>query len=132
MAKVKVTNNVGTTFSTEDIVKAMSEKSKVAGSEFQLTQKQAADSLSLFKEAVQDALATGQKVQLTGFITIEPSYRSPRKGNNVVTGEPMDIPESVALNVKAGKSLKDTAKELDASIVKSLKASKDKKDKKDK
>lgn len=122
MAKAKVTNNVGTTFTTEDIIKAISEKSKTSDTPF--SQKEAANAVAFLKEAVNEALATGQKVQMTGFITIEPSYRNARKGNNVVTGEPMDIPESVVLNVKAGKGLKDTAKALDKSIMSALKGDK--------
>lgn len=122
MAKAKVTNNVGTTFTTEDIIKAISEKSKTSDTPF--SQKEAANAVAFLKEAVNEALATGQKVQMTGFITIEPSYRNARKGNNVVTGEPMDIPESVVLNVKAGKGLKDTAKALDKSIMSDLKGDK--------
>lgn len=120
--KAKVENKVGTTFTTEDIIKAITERSK--GTDTQLTQKQVADTVNLFKDVVSDALVTGQKVQMTGFITIEPSYRSARKGNNVVTGAPMDIPESVVLNVKAGKGLKDVTKNMDASIMASLKAAK--------
>lgn len=122
MAKAKVINNVGTTFTTEDIIKAISEKSKTSDTPF--SQKEAANAVAFLKEAVNEALATGQKVQMTGFIAIEPSYRNARKGNNVVTGEPMDIPESVVLNVKAGKGLKDTAKALDKSIMSALKGDK--------
>lgn len=120
--KKKPTNNVGTTFTTEDIIKAICEQSK--GGDSPITQKQAADVINAFKDVVAGAVATGQKVQMTGFISIEPSYRSARKGNNVVTGEPMDIPESVVLNVKAGKSLKDITKGMDSSILEALKGAK--------
>lgn len=120
--KAKVENKVGTTFTTEDIIKTITERSK--GTDTQLTQKQVADTINLFKDVVSEALVTGQKVQMTGFITIEPSYRSARKGNNVVTGAPMDIPESVVLNVKAGKGLKDVTRTMDASILASLKTAK--------
>lgn len=123
MAKAKKpTVNVGTTCTTEEIIKGICERSK--GTDSPITQKQAADTINLFKEVVSAALATGQKVQMTGFISIEPSYRSARKGNNVVTGEPMDIPESVVLNVKAGKSLKDITKTMDGAIMDALKAAK--------
>ena len=122
MAKAKITNNVGTTFTTEDIIKGVSEKSKTT--ETALSQKDVAHAINLLKEVVGEALATGQKIQMTGFVTIEPSYRSSRKGNNVVTGEPMNIPESAVLNVKAGKGLKDVAKGYDKGILDALKNSK--------
>ena len=122
MAKAKIANNVGTTFTTEDIIKGISEKSKAT--EISLSQKDVAHTINLLKEVVGEALSSGQKIQMTGFVTIEPSYRSSRKGNNVVTGEPMDIPESAVLNVKAGKGLKDIARGYGKDVLDALKESK--------
>lgn len=119
MAK-KVTNNVGTTMNTDGVIKAMVEKSKADGTA--ISQKDASQFLHLLKDVVGDALATGQKVQLTGFLSFSPSFRSARKGNNVITNEPMDIPESVVVSVKAGKGLKDVMKGLDNVIVQAVKA----------
>ena len=120
MAKKKetVVNNVGTTLNTEGVVKAMSEASKEMDTP--ISQKAAADMLNVFKKVINNSLATGQKVQLTGFLTLTPSYRAARKGNNVITGQPMDIPDGVVVNVKAGKSLKDAVKGLDESIVEAI------------
>ena len=118
MAK-KVSNNVGTTLNTDGVVKAMAEASK--STDRPISQTDASAALNLLKEVVKGALATGQKVQLTGFLSFSPSYRAPRKGNNVITNEPMDIPGGVVVTVKAGKSLKDTMKELDKSIVDAIK-----------
>lgn len=114
----KATNNVGSTLNTEGVIKAMAEASKETDRPISQTDAQAA--LALLKSVVQSALATGQKVQLTGFVSFNPSYRAPRKGNNVITNEPMDIPGGVVVTVKAGKALKDTMKELDESIVKAI------------
>lgn len=116
--KTKVTNNVGTTLNTEGVIKAMAEASK--NTDRPISQADAQAALNLLKSTVQGALATGQKVQLTGFLTFNPSYRAPRKGNNVITNEPMDIPGGVVVTVKAGKALKDTVKDLDDSIVKAI------------
>jgi len=128
--KATVINNVGQTFTTESIIKAIAEKSKATDSP--ISQKDIAASINLLKDVTAEALATGHKVQITGFVTIEPSYRNARKGNNVVTNQPMDIPESIVLNVKAGKVIKDVAKGLDKSIVAALKAEKTKKETKSK
>lgn len=116
--KTKVTNNVGTTLNTEGVIKAMAEASK--NTDRPISQADAQAALNLLKSTVQGALATGQKVQLTGFLSFNPSYRAPRKGNNVITNEPMDIPGGVVVTVKAGKALKDTVKDLDESIVKAI------------
>lgn len=116
--KNKVTNNVGTTLNTEGVIKAMAEASKAT--DRPLSQADAQAAVNLLKGVVQGALATGQKVQLTGFLSFNPSYRAPRKGNNVITNEPMDIPGGVVVTAKVGKALKDTMKELDDSIVKAV------------
>lgn len=121
--KKSVTNNVGQTLNTEGIVKAICEASKADGNSG-ISQKDAANVLNLFKGVVSQAIGTGQKVQMTGFLTFTPSYRAPRQGNNVITGEKMDIPGGVVINVKAGKSLKDIAKGLDESIIEAVKAQK--------
>ena len=115
----KKINNVGQTLNTDGVIKAMVEASKADGNP--ILQKDAANCLNLLKKVVADSLATGQKVQLTGFLSFNPSYRSARRGNNVMTSEPMDIPESVAISVRAGKTLRDVMKSLDDSIVKSIK-----------
>lgn len=114
----KVTNNVGTTLNTEGVIKAMAEVSKTT--EHPMSQTEAQAALNLLKAVVQEALATGQKVQLTGFLSFSPSYRAPRKGNNVITNEPMDIPGGVVITAKAGKSLKDIAKGMDESLVEAI------------
>lgn len=115
-----MTNNVGTTLNTEDVIKAMAEKSKTT--EYSMSQAEVHNSLNLLKGVVVDALATGQKVQLTGFVTFNPSYRAPRRGNNVITNEPMDIPGCVVVSVKAGKALKDTVRDLPSDIVDAIEA----------
>lgn len=113
--KTKVTNNVGTTLNTEGVVKAMAEASK--STDRPISQVDAQAALNLLKGVIGDALATGQKVQLTGFISFTPSYRAPRKGNNVITNEPMDIPGGAVVTVKAGTAIKNVMKGLDDSVV---------------
>lgn len=119
MAKTKITNNVGTTLNTEGIVKAIAEKSKATDSP--LSQRQVQTALNLMKSVIEESMATGQKIQLTGFLSIVPSYRAPRNGHNVITKQPMDIPGCVVASIKAGKSLKDAMKSLDESLVEAIK-----------
>ena len=45
----------------------------------------------------------------------------------MLTGESMTIPAAVVLNVKAGKSLKDAAKDTPAAVVEALKKAKEEK-----
>jgi DNA-binding protein HU-beta len=119
-AAKKVESGVGSVFSTENAIRALAEKSK--GTDTELTNKAAGEVIDMFKAVILEALSTGQKVQLTGFLTFEPSYRKARQGNNVATNETMEIPESIVINAKAGKSVKDAAKNLPKNIFDEIKA----------
>ncbi len=56
---------------------------------------------------IQDTLASGENVTLTGFGTFKVSHRKARKGRNPATGEPIDIPAKKVPQFSAGKSLKE-------------------------
>lgn len=74
----------------------------------QLTKKDAELSLNAFMESVEEALVTGDKVQLVGFGTFDVRERKPRQGRNPRNPEQViDIPASKAPVFKAGKTLKE-------------------------
>lgn len=123
MEKTTITNNVGTTLNTDGLVKAIAEASKAT--ENPISQKDIHTVLNLLKTVVNNTLATGQKIQMTGFLSFSPSYRAPRKGNNVVTNEPMDIPGCVVVTIKAGKALKETMRNLDETLVNAIRKEKE-------
>ena len=58
-------------------------------------------------DAITEALAQGDKVQLVGFGAFEVKERGERIGRNPQTKEEIKIPASKAPVFKAGKSLKD-------------------------
>ncbi len=58
-------------------------------------------------DAIADALAAGDKVQLVGFGAFEVKTRAARIGRNPKTKEAINIPESKCPVFKAGKALKD-------------------------
>ena len=72
-----------------------------------LTKKDTEKFLSAFEEAVTEALAEGQKVQMVGFLTMDVVHRAEREGRNPKTGEPMTIASSKAARFKVGKKLRD-------------------------
>ncbi|MDK2878494.1 MAG: DNA-binding protein HU-beta [Thermoanaerobacteraceae bacterium] len=84
-----------------DLISIMAEKSG-------LTKKDSEKALNAFVEAVEEALAKRDKVQLVGFGTFEVRERSARKGRNPQTGEEIDIPAASMPAFKAGKALKDS------------------------
>ncbi|MBM7614786.1 HU family DNA-binding protein [Alkaliphilus hydrothermalis] len=84
-----------------ELVAKMSEKSA-------LTKKDAELALNAFMESVEEALETGDKVQLVGFGTFDVRERKPRQGRNPRNPEQViDIPASKAPVFKAGKTLKE-------------------------
>jgi DNA-binding protein HU-beta len=58
-------------------------------------------------EAISGALASGDKVSISGFGTFEVRSRAARTGRNPQTGETINVPASKAPAFKAGKALKD-------------------------
>lgn len=57
--------------------------------------------------ALTNALAAGEKVQVTGFGNFEVRHREARMGRNPRTGEPVQIKASNAPAFRAGKALKE-------------------------
>ena len=58
-------------------------------------------------DAVTEALAAGDKVQLVGFGTFEVIERAAHMGRNPRTKEAMEIPASRVAGFKVGKALKE-------------------------
>lgn len=83
-----------------ELITSMAEKS-------QLTKKDAEAALKAFIDSVQEALESGDKVQLVGFGTFETRERAAREGRNPRTKEVISIPASVVPVFKAGKEFKE-------------------------
>jgi DNA-binding protein HU-beta len=76
----------------------------------ELSQKDATAAVNAVFEAVTNALANGEKVQLIGFGTFEVRERSARTGRNPQTGAEITIPATKVPAFKAGKELKEAVK----------------------
>ena len=103
-----------------DIVNAMADLS--TSTDRPISQAEAHHALKLLKTAIIEALKKGQKVQLTSFVSFIPVYRAPRKGNNVLTNEPLEIPEGVMVTAKAGSAIKATSKDIPEEAILAIKA----------
>ena len=66
--------------------------------------------LDAFADVANDAVRTGDKITLPGFLTIEQTFRSARSGRNPQTGETIQIAATNAAKVSAGSKLKAAAK----------------------
>ena len=61
-------------------------------------------------EVIEGAVGKGEKTTIPGYLTVERTMRSARKGRNPRTGEEIDIPAAHACKVSAGSKLKKSAK----------------------
>ena len=56
--------------------------------------------------SIEKALSNKQEVRLVGFGTFVTAHRKAARGRNPRTGERMDLPESVSVRFKPGKTLR--------------------------
>ena len=80
---------------------------EVIAKESGLKKKDAEAAVVAFVNAVETALANGEKVQLVGFGTFETKTRAAREGRNPKTGETIKIAASKYPAFTAGKAFKD-------------------------
>ena len=73
----------------------------------ELSKKDSEKAVKAVFEAIEEALAAGDKVQLIGFGTYSVKTRAAREGRNPKTGEKMTIAASKTPAFTAGKALKD-------------------------
>jgi DNA-binding protein HU-beta len=86
-----------------ELVAIMSKEAKVS--------KAAAEKvLNSFMGAVGKALKKGDKLTLTGFVTVSVGKRKARKGRNPQTGEEIKIPAAKVVRFKAGNLLKNAVR----------------------
>lgn len=86
-----------------ELINAVAEKAS-------LSKKDAELSVNATIDAITEALAKGDKVQLVGFGGFEVKVRAERIGRNPKTREEIKIPASKVPVFKAGKALKDAVK----------------------
>lgn len=73
-----------------------------------VTQIQAEKFLKSFTEVTTQNLINNNTVTITGFGSFRKVVRSARNGVNPKTKEPIQIPESITVSFRAGKSLKSS------------------------
>lgn len=86
------------------------ELAEVIAEKFDLTKVKSNEIVDTVFESMVDALADGQKVEISGFGKFEVKTRAARTGINPQTKETIDIPASNTPSFKASKNLKDRVK----------------------
>lgn len=75
-----------------------------------LSKGQAGDALSAAIAAIEDSLAAGQEISITGFGKFSVAHRDARQGVNPATGERIQIAATKAPRFSAGAQLKNAVK----------------------
>jgi DNA-binding protein HU-beta len=75
-----------------------------------LSKSQAGEALGATIAAIEDRLAAGQEIAITGFGKFSVAHRDARRGTNPATGEPIHIAATKAPRFSAGAQLKDAVK----------------------
>jgi DNA-binding protein HU-beta len=86
-----------------DLVEQIAERSG-------LSKNQASEALGATIAAIEEGLAAGQEIAITGFGKFSVAHRGPREGVNPSTGERIHIAATKAARFSAGSKLKDAIK----------------------
>ena len=73
----------------------------------QLVAKDADYAVKMILDAMTDALARGDRIEIRGFGRFALNYRPPRTGRNPKSGEKVLVPEKYVPHFKAGKELRE-------------------------
>lgn len=73
----------------------------------QLVAKDADYAVKMVLDAMTDALARGDRIEIRGFGSFALNYRPPRVGRNPKSGDRVQVPEKHVPHFKAGKELRE-------------------------
>ncbi len=80
---------------------------QLAGRFPHLLAKDADLSVKMILDAMAEALAKGDRIEIRGFGSFALNYRPPRVGRNPKSGDKVDVPEKWVPHFKAGKELRE-------------------------
>ena len=78
----------------------------------QLVAKDADMSVKMILDAMTEALAFGDRIEIRGFGSFSLNYRPPRTGRNPKTGSKVQVPAKYVPHFKAGKELRERVDQL--------------------
>ena len=73
----------------------------------QLVAKDADFAVKMMLDAMSEALANGDRIEIRGFGSFALNYRPPRVGRNPKSGDRVSVPEKYVPHFKAGKELRE-------------------------
>jgi integration host factor subunit beta len=72
-----------------------------------LVARDADEAVNTMLDAMTDALASGQRIEIRGFGSFALNYRPPRIGRNPKSGDRVQVPAKYVPHFKAGKELRE-------------------------
>jgi integration host factor subunit beta len=69
-------------------------------------------SVKMILDAMTEALAIGDRIEIRGFGSFSLNYRPPRTGRNPKTGSKVQVPAKYVPHFKAGKELRERVDQL--------------------
>jgi integration host factor subunit beta len=79
----------------------------------QLVAKDADTAVNMIIEAMTEALARGDRIEIRGFGSFALNYRPPRTGRNPKSGDKVLVPAKYVPHFKAGKELRERVDQRD-------------------
>jgi integration host factor subunit beta len=79
----------------------------------QLVAKDADLSVKMMLDAMTEALAKGDRIEIRGFGSFSLNYRPPRIGRNPKSGVKVQVPAKYVPHFKAGKELRERVDQVD-------------------
>ena len=73
----------------------------------QLVAKDADFAVKMILDALSEALAKGDRIEIRGFGSFSLNYRPPRVGRNPKSGDKVSVPQKWVPHFKAGKELRE-------------------------
>ena len=73
----------------------------------QLVAKDADYAVKMVLDAMSDALARGDRIEIRGFGSFALNYRPPRVGRNPKSGDKVQVPEKYVPHFKPGKEMRE-------------------------
>ena len=80
---------------------------KLAERNPRLVSRDADEAVNTMLDAMTDALAGGQRIEIRGFGSFALNYRPPRVGRNPKSGDRVQVPAKYVPHFKAGKELRE-------------------------
>ena len=109
-AKLDTTEQVTIRATRGEVMKTMTKSeliARLAERNPRLAARDADEAVNTILDAMTDALAGGQRIEIRGFGSFALNYRPPRVGRNPKSGDRVQVPAKHVPHFKAGKELRE-------------------------